>query len=287
MRPISYKVAANLIVQALPYIQKFAGKTVVVKYGGNAMTSAATKAAVMQDVVLMRCVGIRPVLVHGGGPDINQALTKMGIESQFVGGLRVTDGETMEVVEMVLSGKTNKHIVAEIQKAGGQAVGLSGKDGGLITAEKETANGDIGFVGRIVKVDTSLIHALLEKGYIPVVSSVAAGVNGESFNVNADTVAGELATALKAEKLILMTDVTGIYRDFADKTSLISRMSVPEAEAMVGSGVIDKGMIPKVQSCITALRGGVGAVHVIDGTMLHALIVELFTDQGIGTMVEM
>lgn len=286
MRPISYKVAANLIVQALPYIQKFAGKTIVVKYGGNAMVDEAAKAAVMQDIVLMRCVGINPIVVHGGGPDINEVVRKVGIEPQFVGGLRVTDGPTMEIVEMVLSGKTNKNIVAQLHQAGGQAVGLSGKDGNLIIAEQETSKGDIGFVGRIVKVNTGVVTSLIAAGYIPVISSIGVGEKGQTYNINADTVAGALATALGATKLILMTDVTGIYRDFSDKTSLISRISIEEADAMIAQGQIDKGMIPKIQACITAIRGGVDAVHVIDGRMLHALIVELFTDQGIGTMVE-
>ena len=286
MRPISYKVAANLIVQALPYIQKFAGKTIVVKYGGNAMVDEAAKAAVMQDIVLMRCVGINPIVVHGGGPDINEVVRKVGIEPQFVGGLRVTDGPTMEIVEMVLSGKTNKNIVAQLHQAGGQAVGLSGKDGNLIIAEQETSKGDIGFVGRIVKVNTGVVTSLIAAGYIPVISSIGVGEKGQTYNINADTVAGALATALGATKLILMTDVTCIYRDFSDKTSLISRISIEEADAMIAQGQIDKGMIPKIQACITAIRGGVDAVHVIDGRMLHALIVELFTDQGIGTMVE-
>lgn len=277
--------SAKVLVHALPYIQQFSGKTVVIKFGGNAMVNEELKTHVMRDIVLMRCVGINPILVHGGGPDINEVMKNMGMEPKFCSGLRVTDEKTMEVVEMVLAGKTNKNIVSHINKIGGQAVGICGKDGNTIVAEKETSKGDIGFVGRVVKINTGLINSLIAAGYIPVVSSVAIGEEGESYNINADTVAGELAVALGALKLILMTDVTGLYRDFKDKDSLISSIQTEEIKHMIKDGSIEHGMIPKVEACITARNGGVERAHIIDGRMPHALLVELFTDQGVGTMV--
>ena len=276
---------AETLIQALPYIKEYAGKTIVVKYGGNAMVDDALKAAVMQDVVLMRYVGINTILVHGGGPEISDAMQRMGKTPEFVGGLRVTDAETMEIVEMVLTGKTNKGIVAHLNNQGGQAVGLSGKDGNLITAARETSKGDIGFVGRVTKINPALIHTLTAAGYIPVISSVAIGANGESYNVNADTVAGELAVALGASKLIMMTDVEGIYQDFSDKESLIKEMTVRDARHLVTDGVVEKGMIPKVEACVTAVGGGVGRAHIIDGRRPHALLIEVFTDAGLGTMI--
>jgi len=276
---------AETLIQALPYIKQYAGKTIVVKYGGNAMIDEALKAAVMQDIVLMRYVGINPILVHGGGPEISEAMHRMGKEPQFVGGLRVTDAETMEIVEMVLAGKTNKNIVAHLNQQGGQAVGLSGKDGNLIVAERETTKGDIGFVGRVKAINPALIHTLTRDGYIPVISSVAIGQNGESYNVNADTVAGELAAALSATKFIMMTDVDGIYQDFQDKDSLISQMSVKDARQLITDGHVDKGMIPKIEACVMALASGVERAHILDGRLPHALLIECFTDQGIGTMI--
>jgi len=281
-----HNTAADVLIQALPYIRQYSGKTVVVKYGGNAMIDEGLKAAVMQDIVLMRYVGINPILVHGGGPEISEAMNRMGKEPAFVNGLRVTDEETMEIVEMVLAGKTNKNIVAHLNQQGGQAVGLSGKDGSLIVAEKETTKGDIGFVGRVVDINPGLIHTLTAAGYIPVISSVAIGRSGESYNVNADTVAGELAAALNASKLIMMTDVEGIYQDFNDKDSLISHMSIKDARQMIVDGVVDKGMIPKIEACVTARAAGVEAAHIIDGRLPHALLIEIFTDQGIGTMIK-
>lgn len=281
----NHNVAADVLIQALPYIRQYSGKTIVVKYGGNAMIDESLKAAVMQDVVLMRYVGINPILVHGGGPEISDAMQKMGKEPHFVGGLRVTDAETMEIVEMVLAGKTNKNIVAHLNQQGGNAVGLSGKDGNLIIAEKETTKGDIGFVGRVVQINPALIHTLADAGYIPVISSVALGRSGESYNVNADTVAGELAASLKASKLIMMTDVDGIYQDFNDRDSLVSQMTAKDARQMIVDGHVDKGMIPKVEACVTALAGGVEKAHIIDGRLPHSLLIEVFTDQGIGTMV--
>ena len=276
---------AEVLIQALPYIKQYAGKTIVVKYGGAAMVDETLKAAAMQDVVLMRYVGINPILVHGGGPEISDAMQRLGKTPQFVGGLRVTDAETMEIVEMVLTGKTNKGVVSHLNQQGARAVGVSGKDGNLIRAERETTKGDIGFVGRVTQIDPALIHTLTAAGYIPVVSSVAIGAQGESYNVNADTVAGELAAALGASKLIMMTDVDGIYQDFSDKDSLITEMSAKDARQLITDGVVDKGMIPKIEACVTALAGGVERAHIIDGRRPHALLIEVFTDEGVGTMV--
>ena len=276
---------AEVLIQALPYIKQYAGKTIVVKYGGAAMLDETLKAAVMQDIVLMRYVGINPIVVHGGGPEISDAMHKMGKEPQFVGGLRVTDAETMEIVEMVLAGKTNKGIVAHLNQQGAEAVGLSGKDGNLIVAERETTKGDIGFVGRVTKINPALLHTLVAAGYIPVISTVAIGKNGESYNVNADTVAGELAAALGAVKLIMMTDVDGIYQDFADKDSLIREMSAKDARQLITDGHVNKGMIPKVEACVIAINGGVERATIIDGRLPHSLLIELFTHDGIGTMI--
>jgi acetylglutamate kinase len=223
----------------------------VVKYGGAAMLYDSLKAAVMQDIALMRYVGIQPIVVHGGGPEISEAMAKLGKEPKFVGGLRVTDEETMEIVEMVLAGKTNKGIVAHLNRQGTLAVGLSGKDANLIVAERETAQGDIGFVGRIKQINPGIIHTLTAADYIPVVSSVGVGEDGESYNINADSVAGELAAALGASKLILMTDVEGIYRNFADKDSLIRQMNAREAQSLISGGIADRGMIPKIGACVT------------------------------------
>ena len=277
---------AEVLIQALPYIKQYAGKTVVVKYGGAAMLDESLKAAVMQDIVLMRYVGINPIVVHGGGPEISEAMHRMGKEPQFVGGLRVTDAETMEIVEMVLAGKTNKGIVAHLNQQGAQAVGLSGKDGNLIVAERETTKGDIGFVGRVTQINPALLHTLASAGYIPVISTVAIGKDGESYNVNADTVAGELAAALGAVKLVMMTDVEGIYQDFADKDSLIREMSAKDARQLITDGHVDRGMIPKVEACVIAIHGGVERATIIDGRLPHSLLIELFTHDGIGTMIK-
>ncbi|MBB6048566.1 acetylglutamate kinase [Armatimonas rosea] len=278
------QIAATLI-QALPYIRIFAGKTIVIKYGGNAMIDEELKKAVMRDLVLMRLVGINPILVHGGGPEINEAMKKLGKEPEFVAGRRVTDAETMEIVEMVLTGKTNKSIVAHLNGEGVQAVGLSGKDANLLIATKDTDNGDIGFVGKIAHVNPEIIHTLTNGGYIPVISSVAVGADGQAYNVNADTAAAALAAALHAEKLILMTDVEGLYRDFSDKSSLVSELTASEARQWIADGIVDKGMIPKLEACASAVEDGVPRAHIIDGRRAHALLIELFTDTGIGTMV--
>ena len=278
------QIAATLI-QALPYIRVFAGKTIVIKYGGNAMIDEELKKAVMRDLVLMRLVGINPILVHGGGPEINEAMKKLGKEPEFVAGRRVTDAETMEIVEMVLTGKTNKSIVAHLNGEGVQAVGLSGKDANLLIATKDTDNGDIGFVGKIAHVNPEIIHTLTSNGYIPVISSVAVGTDGQAYNVNADTAAAALAAALHAEKLILMTDVEGLYKDFSDKSSLVSEITTVEARQWIAEGIVDKGMIPKLEACASAVEDGVPRAHIIDGRRAHALLIELFTDTGIGTMV--
>lgn len=277
---------AKILVQALPYIRRYSGKTIVIKYGGNAMINPELKEAVMRDIVLMRYVGMQPVLVHGGGPDISEMMKKLGKKPSFVDGLRVTDEETMEIVEMVLAGKTNKGIVSLINRQGGKAVGLSGKDGDLFVAEKMVSEaGDLGFVGDVVEINTDLIQTLIREGYIPVISSVAVGRDGRSYNINADHAAGKLAAALVASKLIVLTDVLGIYRDFKDKSSLISQLTVKQAHGLIRSGAVDAGMIPKVEACVMARDGGVERAHIIDGTIPHALLIEVFTDKGIGTMI--
>ena len=276
---------ANILVQALPYIQKYYGKTIVIKYGGSAMIDDELKLSVARDVVLMHYVGMKPILVHGGGPEISAIMRKLGKEPEFVDGKRVTDAETMEIVEMVLAGKTNKGIVSIINNLGGKAVGLSGKDANLIVAEKADGEVDLGFVGKVSKINPLILTDLLEHSYIPVVSSVAIGPHGESFNVNADHIAGEIAAEVNATKLIMMTDVPGIYADFADKSTFISELKISDAKKMIKSRQIDQGMIPKVEACMTALAGGVERAHIIDGTMSHSLLMEIFTDTGIGTMI--
>jgi len=276
---------AKTLAQALPYIQKYSGRTIVIKYGGHAMVDETLKRSVMKDIVLLRFVGMNPILVHGGGPEITEVMKKVGKEPTFVDGLRVTDAETMEIVEMVLAGKTNKSLVSLINNQGGRAVGLSGKDASLIVAEKAEASVDLGYVGQIVKINPEILTTLVEQGYIPVISSVAIGRDGESFNMNADHIAGELVAAVGAVKLILMTDVRGIYDDKNDDSTLRSVLTVSQAEDMIRTGKVDKGMIPKVEACVTAIRGGVERAHIIDGSVPNALLMEIFTDTGIGTMV--
>lgn len=286
---------AQILVEALPYIQKFHGKTVVIKYGGNAMLSEELKEGVLKDVVLMQLVGMRPVLVHGGGPDINSVMAQMSMKTEFIAGQRVTDESVMQVVEMVLTGKVNSSIVKYINQNGGAAVGLSGADANLLLAHKQRARVpqpdggqkmvDLGLVGEVESVNVDLLNSLLDQGYIPVISPVAVGRNGESFNVNADLVAGRVATALKAEKLMLLTDVEGLYRDYKDKTSLISVLPVRMVESLKAQGVIDGGMLPKIECCVHAVKQGVGSVHILDGRVLHCLLLEVFTKEGIGTMV--
>jgi len=281
---------ARILVNALPYIQKFLGKTIVVKYGGNAMINEDLKAAVIHDIVLMACVGIRVVLVHGGGPEIEAMLKKIGKESRFIGGLRYTDEETMEIVQMVLCGKVNKDICSLIQNVGGRAIGLSGLDGAMLKARRLRNGGeDLGFVGEIEAVDARLLNSVLGDSVIPVVSSVAYGTGedeGRALNVNADTAAAKVAGALAAEKLILITDVSGILRDVNDPASLIKEVHRDDIETLKRDGVVSKGMIPKTDCCTLALDGGVKKAHIIDGRVPHALLIELFTNEGIGTMIE-
>jgi acetylglutamate kinase len=274
----------RVLSEALPYIQQFSGRTIVVKYGGAAMKDSSLKATVMRDIVFLACVGLRPIVVHGGGPEINAWLGKLGIEPQFRNGLRVTDAATMDVVEMVLVGRVNKEIVQLINQAGGSAVGLCGKDGNLIKARPEGQEG-IGFVGEVTTVDVNILSALVESGYIPVVSSVAADDSGQAYNINADIVAGALAAALGAEKLILMTDTPGILQDYRDPTSLIPSLDIQLARGLIDSGVVGGGMIPKVSCCVRSLAQGVRAAHIIDGRVPHALLLEIFTDAGIGSKI--
>ncbi|AFZ02472.1 acetylglutamate kinase [Calothrix sp. PCC 6303] len=274
----------QVLSEALPYIQQFAGRTVVVKYGGAAMKDSKLKNQVIRDIVFLSCVGLRPIVVHGGGPEINSWLNKLGIEAQFKNGLRVTDAATMDVVEMVLVGRVNKEIVALIHQAGGKAVGLCGKDGNLITARPQGQEG-IGFVGDVSNVDVSILNTLAESGYIPVVSSVAADETGQAYNINADTIAGEIAAALGAEKLILLTDTRGILKDYTDSSTLVPKVDIQEARDLIATGVVGGGMIPKVNCCVRSLAQGVKATHIIDGRIPHALLLEIFTDVGIGTML--
>ena len=274
----------QVLSEALPYIQQFAGRTVVVKYGGAAMKNSTLKGQVIRDIVFLSCVGLRPVVVHGGGPEINSWLDKLGIEPQFKNGLRVTDAATMDVVEMVLVGRVNKEIVSLINRAGGSAVGLCGVDGNLIKARPEGREG-IGFVGEVTSMDVKILESLVNSGYIPVISSVAADETGQAYNINADTVAGELAAALGAEKLILLTDTAGILKDYKDSSTLIAKLDIQEARDLIATGVVGGGMIPKVNCCVRSLAQGVRATHIIDGRVPHALLLEIFTDVGIGSMI--
>jgi len=274
----------RILSEALPYIQQFTGRTIVVKYGGAAMKDSTLKEKVIRDVVFMACVGLRPILVHGGGPEINSWLNKLGIEAQFKNGLRVTDAATMDVVEMVLVGRVNKEIVALINQAGGSAVGLCGKDGGLFEARPADEEG-IGFVGEVARVNPQILETLVNNGHIPVVSSVAADEFGQAYNINADTVAGEIAAALGAEKLILLTDTAGILRDYKDSSTLIPRLDIQEARKLIDEGIVSGGMIPKVNCCVRSLAQGVKAAHIVDGRMPHSLLLEIFTDEGTGSMI--
>ncbi|ADG81236.1 acetylglutamate kinase [Thermincola potens] len=286
---------ANVLIEALPYIRKFYGKTVVIKYGGHAMINDELKQAVIKDVILMKLIGINPVIVHGGGPEITDMLKRLNIPSQFVGGCRVTDPATMEIVEMVLVGKINKEIVALINRHGGKAVGLSGKDANLIQAVRKMGKSidnegkellqDIGFVGDVEKINPEIIQTVINEGYIPVVAPVGVGAEGESYNINADYVAGEIAIALKADKLILLTDVEGIFEDYNNKDTLISELKLDQVNEKITSGVISGGMIPKVECCVRAVEGGVTTTHILDGRIPHSILLEIFTDRGIGTMV--
>jgi acetylglutamate kinase len=279
---------SSVLVQALPYFKHWVGKTVVVKYGGNAMLNEELKNAVMKDIVLLNTVGIHVVLVHGGGPEINNMLERVGKESKFVNGLRYTDAETMEIVQMVLTGKLNKDIVGILLQEGGKAVGLSGVDSGLLRAKKIDKNGqDLGFVGEVTEVHPEIITSLLDQGFIPVVSTVALGEQGDMnrYNINADTAAAKIAVALKAEKFVQLTNVAGVLKDVNDPHSLITRIRKNEIEGLIKDGTIVGGMIPKIECCLMAREGGVPRTHIIDGRVPHSLLIEMFSDRGIGTMI--
>jgi acetylglutamate kinase len=286
---------ARILIEALPYIREFNGQIIVVKYGGHAMVDAKLKKCFASDITLMKYVGLKPVVVHGGGPQIGELLHKLSIESNFVAGHRVTDEKTMDVVEMVLAGKVNKEIVSTINQHGGQAVGLSGKDGNLIVAKKlklrsgAGAKGDdppeiidIGQVGEVVSVNTRIITSLIENQFVPIIAPVGVGKDNETYNINADLVASHVASSLKARKLILLTDIEGILDDH---DNLVSTLTIDDAERMTARGVIKEGMIPKLQCCIEALKSGVEKVHIIDGRKEHALLLEIFTDEGVGTEI--
>lgn len=273
---------ARTLTEALPYIKRTWGKTVVIKYGGAAMTDPALRESVASDVVLMKLVGINPVIVHGGGPDITGYMERLGLPVRFVDGLRVTDDAAMEVVKMVLVGKVNKELVAAINEHGRLAVGIAGDDANLIAAKQVSP--ELGRVGEVTAIDTTVVDNLIDDGFVPVIASVGGGEGG-SFNINADAVAVEVAAALGSEKVIFLTDVDGIYRDFDDKTSLISALSLDEARTLAASPDLSKGMIPKVQACIAALDAGVERAHILNGTVPHALLLEVYTDAGVGTMI--
>jgi acetylglutamate kinase len=275
---------AAVLLEALPYIREFAGATVVVKYGGAAMTNPELKASFARDIALLKLVGMNPVVVHGGGPDISKYSERLGLDVNFVDGLRVTDEPTMELVKMVLIGKINKEIVAQLHVAGIEAVGLSGDDGRLIEATKATSpGGDLGFVGQVARINPDILGHL--DRFVPVVASVGVDEEGQSYNINADTVAGALASALGARRVIFLTDVEGVYGDFADKSSLIAKCTLADVEAMLASDSVDSGMIPKLSAVRDALTGGVEAAQIVDGRVPHSVIMELFTEQGLGTMV--
>lgn len=285
---------AAILVEALPYIQEFHGRTVVIKYGGNAMINDELKASVMQDIALMKFVGINVVIIHGGGPEITGFLKKLGKESKFISGLRVTDEETVEIAEMVLDGKINSEIVTLLNRRGLRAVGLSGKDADLIRAEKKLATVyeqgektkvDIGHVGKVKQVNIQIVNDLISQGYVPVIAPIGVGEDGESYNINADYVAADIAGALKAEKLLLLTDTEGVYKNFEDKQSFISTLKVDDAREFIKSGIISGGMIPKVEACLRALDKGANKAYIIDGRLPHSIILELFTAAGLGTEV--
>lgn len=280
---------AEILIEALPYIQKLNGKTVVIKYGGNAMINDELKNSVMEDITLLKYIGMNPVVVHGGGPDINKTLERLDIKSEFVNGLRVTDTATMEVAQMVLVGKTNKEIVSLLNKKGGKAIGLSGIDGNLIQCEKllTTVDGietDIGMVGKITNINSKMLELLAKDEYIPVVAPIGVGKNGESYNINADTVASEIAAALKAEKLILLTDVEGVKKS-KDCDEILPALTAEEVHSLIDKKIINGGMIPKVLGCLDAVERGVGRTHIIDGRIPHCILLEIFTNRGIGTMI--
>lgn len=275
---------AQVLIQAMPYIQKYTGETVVVKYGGNAMINEELKSAVMSDIVLMQLVGINVVLVHGGGPEISSMLNKIGKESKFVNGLRVTDEETIDIVQMVLAGKVNKSLTQLLEQHGGKAVGLCGLDGRMLMADKVISGDDLGFVGEINEVNPEPIKNAISNGYVPIIATIAGGYKGEVYNINADLAAAQIAAKLGAKKLILMTDIRGLLRDKDDEDTIISVVNVSEVPSLKKEGIIGGGMIPKIDCCVEAVRQGVSRAHIIDGRIPHSILIELFSDEGIGTM---
>lgn len=278
----SNAVRAEILTQAVPYIKEYTGKYVVAKYGGNAMTDPQLKKSVMQDILLLQLVGVKIILVHGGGPEISAMLKKLSIESHFENGLRVTDDDTMEVVQMVLAGKVNKSLAADLSALGGRAVGLCGIDGGLIKVHQK--NEKLGHVGEIDEINTKILDDLLDGGFIPVISSIGIDDDGNPYNINADTAAAKIAAALHAESMVVMSNINGVLRDKDDETSLISQMSLADAEELKKSGIIAGGMIPKVDCCTNAVKEGVKKVFIINGEIPHAILIELLTDEGLGTM---
>lgn len=283
MNQVNNLERAEIISQALPYIRKYFGRTVVVKYGGNAMISAELKEQVMEDIVLLTMVGVRTVLVHGGGPELSEMMQRLGKKPVFIDGLRVTDKETIDIAQMVLAGKINKTLVNLLQEKGGMAVGLSGMDARLIEAEIRDAK--YGYVGDVTKVNTKLIDDLLDRGYIPVISTLGCDEQGNTYNINGDTAAGKIAQAMNADRLIMMTDIMGVMHDPSDPGTLVSELDIEDAEKMMENGEIYGGMIPKIKCCIDAVRNGVSGVTILDGTIAHAVLIEILTDEGAGTMV--
>lgn len=279
-----YLQKAEVLIEALPYIQQFNRKVIVVKYGGSAMADDELKKNVIKDVTLLKLVGFKPIVVHGGGKDISAWINKTGKKSEFVNGLRVTDAETMEIAEMVL-GKVNKSLVTMVEELGVKAIGISGKDGGLLTVEKKLSDGrDIGFVGEVTKVDTKILEDLLEKDFLPIVAPIGLDSNYDTYNINADDAACAIAKAMGANKLAFLTDIEGVYKDPADPSTFISRLTVSEADALIDDGFIGGGMLPKLKNCTEAIKNGVSRVHILDGRKPHSLLLEVFTDTGIGTM---
>lgn len=285
MEHLSALEKAGVLIEALPYIQKFNRKIVVVKYGGSAMSNEELQKNVIKDVVLLKLVGFKPIIVHGGGKEISKWVEKVGMEARFVNGLRITDEETMEIAEMVL-GKVNKRLVTMVQELGVKAVGISGKDGGLLQVEKKYAGGeDIGFVGNITDVNPKVLYDLLEKDFLPIVAPIGLDDNFQTYNINADDAACAIAKAVGAEKLAFLTDIEGLYRDFNDKSTFISRLSATEAQELIDSGMIGGGMLPKLGNCTDAIRNGVNRVHILDGRTPHSLLLEVFTNKGVGTAI--
>lgn len=279
---------AQTLVEALPYIRAYTNKYVVIKYGGNAMNSPEIIKTILQDVAALKAVGVYPIVVHGGGPEINAMLARVGKKSEFINGLRVTDAETMDIVQMVLCGKVNKNICSLLGSMGVRAVGLSGKDGGLIKVRKKPPVGgvDYGFVGEITSVDADMIEDLCLEDYVPVIASIGTDISGNSYNINADTAAGEVGAAIGAHKLIYLTDIDGIRSDPSDPSTLLPEVRVADVERMIENGTISGGMIPKVRGCVTAVRKGIKHVNIVCGTIPHSILVELFTDRGIGTLIK-